>query len=83
MIAAVSINPLPSAFATFTFPATMASTKPGTPSNESLRNSSGSQKLSSTRRRITFTCSNPFTVFRKTQRSRTVRSAPSTSVNPR
>jgi hypothetical protein len=30
MIAAVSIRPLPSAFATFTFPATIASTRPGT-----------------------------------------------------
>ena len=35
MIAAVSIRPLPSALATFTFPATMASTRPGTPRSES------------------------------------------------
>ncbi len=53
MIAAVSMRPLPNAFATFTFPATIASTRPGTPSRESLLNSRGSQKLSSTRRKIT------------------------------
>jgi hypothetical protein len=47
-----------------TFPATMASTRPGTPSSESLRNSRGSQKLSSTRRKITSTRSNPSTVLR-------------------
>ena len=83
MIAAVSITPLPSAFATRTLPAPTASTSPATPRNESPRNSSGSQKLSSTRRRITSTGCKPSTVFRNTCRSRTVRSAPSTSVKPR
>ena len=64
MTAAVSIRPLPKALATLTFPATMASTRPGTPKSESPRNSRGSQKLSSTRRKITSTCSSPSTVFR-------------------
>ncbi len=58
------IRPLPSALATLTFPARTALTRPGTPRNESPRNSSGSQKLSSTRRRITSTCRKPSTVFR-------------------
>ena len=38
-----------------TLPARAASTRPGTPRKESLRNSSGSQKVSSTRRKITST----------------------------
>ena len=42
------------------------STSPGTPSMESLRSSSGSQKSSSTRRRMTSTRSRPLRVFRKT-----------------
>ena len=50
-MAAVSITPLPNAFATLTLPATTASTRPGTPRREALFNSSGSQKLSSMRRR--------------------------------
>ena len=82
MMAAVSITPLPSAFATTTFPALTASTRPATPRNESPRSSRGSQKLSSTRRRITSTGCRPSTVFRKTRRSRTVRSAPSARVKP-
>ena len=55
MMAAVSITPLPRALATTTLPAAMASTSPATPRNESPRNSRGSQKLSSTRRRMTST----------------------------
>ena len=46
------------------------------------RSSRGSQKLSSTRRKITSTLSSPSTVFRYTRRSRTVKSAPWTNVNP-
>ena len=47
MMAAVSITPEPSALAIVTLPARAASTSPATPSDESPRSSSGSQKLSS------------------------------------
>ena len=78
MNAEVSIRPLPSALATVTLPARTASTSPATPRNESERNSMGSQKLSSTRRRMTSTCLRPASVFRNTRLSRTVRSPPCT-----
>ena len=42
--AGVSTSPLPSAFATATLPARTACTRPATPSEESLRSESGSQK---------------------------------------
>ena len=57
--------------------------RPATPRKESPRSSSGSQKLSSRRRKITLTRCRPSSVLMKTRRSRTVRSAPSTSVKPR
>ena len=66
-----------------TLPARAASTRPATPSDESLRSSSGSQKLSSSRRKMTSTGCRPSSVLMKTRRSRTVRSPPSTSVKPR
>ena len=81
--AGVSITPVPSALATATLPARTASTSPATPRNESPRSSSGSQKLSSSRRKMTSTGCRPSSVLRKTRRSRTVRSPPSTSVKPR
>ena len=65
MNAGLCSRPLPSALATTTLPARNASTSPGTPSIESLRNSSGSQKSSSTRRRITSTRSRPLEGFQK------------------
>ena len=55
MMAAVSITPEPSALAIVTLPARAASTRPATPSDESLRSSSGSQKLSSSLRKMTST----------------------------
>jgi len=76
MKAGDSIRPLPNALATTTLPARTASTRPATPRKESERNSMGSQKLSSTRRRITSTGFRPSSVWRKTRLSRTVRSAP-------
>ena len=80
MNAGLCTKPLPSAFAMATLPARNASTKPGTPRIESLRNSSGSQKSSSARRRITSTRSSPLRVFNQTQLSRTVKSCPSTNM---
>ena len=47
--------PLPRQLAMKTVPARAACTRPGTPSSESPRSSSGSQKSSSSRRRITST----------------------------
>ncbi len=73
----------PGALASATLPLRQASTRPGTPSVVSARSSSGSQKLSSTRRTITSTRRRPSSVFKCTRRSRTVRSAPSTSGKPR
>ena len=83
MMAAVSITPEPSALAIVTLPARAASTRPATPSDESLRSSSGSQKLSSSLRKMTSTGCRPSSVLMKTRRSRTVKSPPSTSVKPR
>ena len=65
--AGVSSTPLPSALATATWPARTAWTSPATPSDESPRSSSGSQKSSSMRRRMTSTGCRPSTVFRKTR----------------
>ena len=64
-------------------PARTARSSPGTPSVESWRSSSGSQKSSSSRRRMPCTGCRPCSVFRKTRSSRTVRSLPSTSGMPR
>src|ERR1700735_5223700 len=49
-LAADSSTPVPSAFETATLPARIARSSPGTPSAESPRNSTGSQKSSSRRR---------------------------------
>ena len=57
--AADSSTPLPSALAITTRPARTAPSKPGTPSAESARSSSGSQKSSSSRRRIACTRRRP------------------------
>ena len=65
--AGLSARPEPRALATVTCPARAACTSPGTPRNESLRNSTGSQNVSSTRRRMTSTGCNPSSVFRKTR----------------
>ena len=77
--AGVSTRPLPRQLAMNTVPARAACTRPGTPSSESPRSSSGSQKSSSSRRRITSTGLRPASVLRYTRLSRTVRSAPPTS----
>ena len=55
IVAAVSTSPLPSALATATLPARTACMRPGVPSADSPSSSSGSQKPSSWRRRITCT----------------------------
>jgi len=66
-----------------TLPRRAASIKPATPSTESVRSSSGSQKSSSTRRRMTCTRCRPDNVLYQTMPLRTVRSLPSTSGKPR
>ncbi|MNJ63611.1 hypothetical protein D3C77_595260 [compost metagenome] len=74
---------VPSEFATSTLPARMTCSRPGTPSVESERSSSGSQKSSSSRRSTACTRSRPCSVFRYSIWSRTTRSPPSTNVIPR
>ncbi|MCY1186582.1 hypothetical protein D9M73_274680 [compost metagenome] len=59
-----SSTPLPRALATSTRPWRTASSRPGTPRAESVRNSSGSQKSSSSRRMIAWTRRKPLRVFR-------------------
>ena len=78
-----SRNALPSALASTTLPARTACSRPGTPSAESGRSSSGSHQSSSSRRSTPCTGSRPSTVFRYRRSSRTVRSPPSTSGTPR
>ena len=74
-----STTPPPNAFATTTFPARIASTRPGTPNSESARRLTGSAKSESSRRKITETRVKPPSVRRQTFPSRTDRASPSTS----
>jgi len=83
MSAPDSSTPEPIALASSTLPRRAQSVRPGTPSAESERSSSGSQKSSSWRRRIACTRRSPSTVLSQTLPPRTVRSLPSTSVKPR
>ena len=74
-------SPLPSALATTTLPARTACTRPGTPSAESGRSSSGSQNSSSRRRRMHVHRLQALPASSgRARSSRTVRSPPSTSV---
>ncbi len=77
--AGVLANPAPGALASATFPVRQASTIPGTPPPPRTQCSSGSRPSSSMRLATPSMRRRPASVFKNKRRSRTVRSAASTS----